>query len=103
VKSINFGNNREDLARLIAKHFPIQIKSIDSIVTRIHEQYPTVDRSVISTVVASFFTVLRTELLDGKLINFVKYLPSMGIFVYERNNALVIKPKLKTPESLKAK
>lgn len=101
MKPIKFGTNHDDLMKLISKNFPIKIKSIDSVITRIHEQYPVVDRSVVSSVVQAFFATMRDEMLSGKLLNFAKYLPAMGIFIYSRNESTVIKTKIKTPESLK--
>lgn len=101
MKPIKFGASHEDLLRRIEKVFPVQTKSIDNIITRIHEQYPAVDRSTISAVVHTFFASIRTELLSGKIINLLKYFPSMGIFTYAYKNIPAIKVKIKTPESLR--
>ena len=87
----------------IEKMFPMRIKNMERIIQRVQEQYPTIDRSAVTMVIHSFFTMMRFELLTGKVFDISGYFPKMGLVQYRHGDAQALKVKMssKTPRFLK--
>jgi hypothetical protein len=95
----------------IDQFFPIKITQIESLLERIHEQYPLVDRTEIAWVVKGFFSVLRRKLLNGEAISFGLLVKSFHFVVSKRSPnreagssvepLLQIRVRLRTPPRLR--
>ena len=89
----------------IQERFPVSIKFIQNILTRIHEQYPLADRTTIAVVVKAFFELLRQSLIEGKVITLEGYFTKFQLGVsYRQLNGRSqprLRVKMNTPRGLR--
>jgi len=89
----------DDTIQDIRAEFPIRAHRINSIIERINEQYPLIDRVNITLVVQSFFETLRDEILSGGIVTIKPIF--LTAFLSKLTNSNRIKLQTNTPEFLK--
>lgn len=95
---------RNDVANLVNKDLPINIKSLEPLINRIYERYPIIDKTQISIIVKTTFETLRELLVLGHILNLNKLAFDMKLHFFPHRLEKIyaaLKIKLTTPPKIR--
>ena len=106
MKSINLKSHIENNAiNTLNKNLPINITSLDKIISRVHLKYPNLSKIQINLIVRIFIDCLRLNLLKGERICLSGYISEMRLLSFYKiiDDKIIFGTKLQvsTPNKLR--
>ena len=85
----------------LKEDFPISLKHIEHILTRVHERYPALTRYEITIIAKSFFETIRSLLIEQNTISINGFAANMKLIFFSKfvknKHCKTAKIKLTTP------
>jgi hypothetical protein len=104
IKPFKFKDiSHKDMADILDKELPINIKYNEDLINRIHSKYPFVSKTETAIVVKTIFQSIRELLVLGKIINFhnLFFNTKLYFFDYNKNGNKMPHIKVKSTTSPK--
>lgn len=88
-----------------SKNLNIKLNKINSIIDRIYDRYPLIEKWQIAFIVRSFFEEIRYLLVQGNKINIYNFVNNMKLDIrygnFKNKDLPIIKMSLSTPKKIK--
>lgn len=97
--------SHQEVADLLNKDYPINLKYNIDLIDRIHNRYPVINKTQIAFIVKAVFQTIRDLMVLGKILNFhnLFFDTKLHFFDYRKNGHILpsLKVKISTPPKLR--